>query len=60
VRTTYHVQVEPLHLVLWGLPTVACAFLLHGVQLLWLDFWIGWKVAKSDRDPRMVAGGSEA
>ncbi|WP_285724321.1 DUF969 domain-containing protein [Psychromicrobium xiongbiense] len=37
VDTTYHLQLEPLQLALWAIPTAIAALLIHGFRLLRLD-----------------------
>jgi uncharacterized membrane protein len=31
------IEVAPLHLSVWAIPTAICAFLIHSARLLWLD-----------------------
>jgi uncharacterized membrane protein len=31
------IELSPVHIALWGLPTAALAFLIHGTRLLWRD-----------------------
>lgn len=35
-----HVQTEPLHIALWGIPTACCAWLIHSVRLHRLDRYL--------------------
>jgi len=44
------IDVEPLHVALWGIPTAICAFLIHSARLLRLDRAI-------DRDMRAWQAG---
>jgi uncharacterized membrane protein len=37
VDTTYHVQLVPLDLAVWAIPSAICALLVHGFRLLRLD-----------------------
>jgi len=37
VFDTYGIEIAPLHLSLWAIPTAVLAFLIHGARLLWLD-----------------------
>lgn len=39
------IEVEPLHIAMWGIPTAITAFFIHGVRLYRLDGWL-------DRDAR--------
>ncbi|MFQ2200066.1 DUF969 domain-containing protein [Aeromonas hydrophila] len=34
------VEVEPLHIALWGIPTAIAAFIIHGIRLYRLDGWL--------------------
>lgn len=34
------IDVEPLHIAVWGIPTAVCAFLIHAVRLKRLDGWL--------------------
>jgi uncharacterized membrane protein len=33
----FGIELTPLHLSLWAIPTAICAFLIHGTRLLWFD-----------------------
>jgi uncharacterized membrane protein len=33
----FGIQLAPLQLSVWAIPTAICAFLIHGARLLWLD-----------------------
>nr|WP_192954842.1 DUF969 domain-containing protein [Gallaecimonas mangrovi] len=35
--TAKGINVEPMHIALWGLPTALCALLIHGCRVLYLD-----------------------
>ncbi|MCO4862938.1 DUF969 domain-containing protein [Cupriavidus sp. WGlv3] len=35
-----NIEVEPLHIAVWGIPTAICAFLIHAVRLKRLDGWL--------------------
>jgi uncharacterized membrane protein len=37
VNATYHTHLEPLDIALWAIPSAACAFVVHGARLLYLD-----------------------
>jgi uncharacterized membrane protein len=37
----FGIELTPLHLSLWAIPTAICAFLIHGTRLLWLDRKLG-------------------
>lgn len=34
------VEVEPLHIAMWGIPTAITAFIIHGIRLYRLDGWL--------------------
>src|SRR3954447_8527503 len=34
---TYGIELTPFELSVWAIPSAACAFLIHGARLLWLD-----------------------
>ena len=42
------IDVEPLHIALWGIPTAICAFLIHGTRLWRLDSYLQREVAKAN------------
>ncbi|SOZ51425.1 conserved hypothetical protein, DUF969; putative TRANSMEMBRANE PROTEIN [Cupriavidus taiwanensis] len=35
-----NIEVEPLHIAVWGIPTAICAFVIHAVRLKRLDGWL--------------------
>jgi uncharacterized membrane protein len=37
----FGIQLTPIQLSLWAIPTAICAFLIHGTRLLWLDRKLG-------------------
>ena len=37
----FGIQLTPIQLSLWAIPTAICAFLIHGTRLLWLDRSLG-------------------
>ena len=37
VDTSYHLQLEPLQIALWAIPTAVCAFVIHGFRMLRFD-----------------------
>jgi uncharacterized membrane protein len=37
----FGIQLTPIHLSLWAIPTAICAFLIHSARLLWLDRMLG-------------------
>jgi uncharacterized membrane protein len=37
----FGIELTPLHLSLWAIPTAICAFLIHGTRLLWFDRKLG-------------------
>lgn len=40
-----NIDVEPLHIAVWGIPTAICAFLIHAVRLKRLDGWLARELA---------------
>jgi uncharacterized membrane protein len=38
---TFGIQLTPLQLSVWAIPTAICAFLIHGTRLLLLDRQLG-------------------
>src|SRR3954464_14772051 len=38
---SFGIQLTPLQLSVWAIPTAICAFLIHGARLLWLDRQLG-------------------
>ena len=40
------IEVEPIHVALWGIPTAVCAFLIHGWRLYRLDAALGRDIAR--------------
>jgi uncharacterized membrane protein len=41
-----NIDVEPLHIAVWGIPTAICAFLIHAVRLKRLDGWLERELGK--------------
>lgn len=39
------IEVEPLHVALWGIPTAVCAFAIHAWRLRRLDGWLARELA---------------
>jgi len=37
----YGIELSPLHLAVWAIPTAICAFLIHGTRLMLLDRQLG-------------------
>ncbi|OPH33293.1 DUF969 domain-containing protein [Moraxella atlantae] len=37
MKTTANLDVDPLHIAVWGIPTAICAFLIHATRLYRLD-----------------------
>jgi uncharacterized membrane protein len=37
----FGIELTPLHLSLWAIPTAICAFLIHATRLLWFDRRLG-------------------
>lgn len=42
-----NVDVEPMRIAVWGIPTAACAYLVHAVRLVRLDGWLARESKKS-------------
>ncbi|MGO4278956.1 Uncharacterized membrane protein [Cupriavidus sp. OV038] len=42
-----NIDVEPLHIAVWGIPTAICAFLIHAVRLKRLDGWLERELGKT-------------
>ncbi|MCS4511792.1 DUF969 domain-containing protein [Xylophilus ampelinus] len=40
------IEVEPIHVALWGIPTATCAFLIHGWRLYRLDAALARDIAR--------------
>ena len=38
---TYNIELSPLQLAVWAIPTAIAAFIIHGARLLLLDRWLG-------------------
>ncbi|MBY0346105.1 MAG: DUF969 domain-containing protein [Neisseriaceae bacterium] len=38
--STSGIDVDPLHIAMWGIPTAICAFVIHAVRLKRMDSWI--------------------
>ncbi|MCZ2401931.1 DUF969 domain-containing protein [Paenarthrobacter sp. Z7-10] len=47
VDSAYHLQLQPLELALWAIPSAIAAFLIHGFRLLRLDGQLNRMVAAS-------------
>ncbi len=41
------IELEPIHVALWGIPTAVCAFVIHGWRLRRLDRWLDRELAGS-------------
>jgi len=41
------IEVEPIHVALWGIPTAVCAFLIHAVRLYRLDAALAADIEKA-------------
>ncbi|CAG9175697.1 DUF969 domain-containing protein [Cupriavidus pampae] len=58
-----NIDVEPLHIAVWGIPTAICAFLIHAVRLKRLDGWLarelGGRAAVPTNATPAAAGKSE-
>ena len=37
MKTTANLEIEPMHIALWGLPTALAAFIIHAIRLHRLD-----------------------
>ena len=58
------IDVEPLHVALWGIPTAICAFLIHSFRLLRLDRAIdrdmrAWKAQNPGDGTNQTAGNGQ-
>lgn len=42
-------DVEPLHIALWGIPTAICAFIVHGLRLYRFDLMLSRTLTKATR-----------
>lgn len=40
------IDVEPIRLALWGIPTAICAFLIHAFRLRRFDAWLQRETAR--------------
>ncbi|AKU93593.1 Membrane protein [Labilithrix luteola] len=47
-----NVDVEPMRIAVWGIPTAACAYLVHAIRLVRLD---GWLARESKKRPETSA-----
>ncbi|WP_166036680.1 DUF969 domain-containing protein [Sphingosinicella sp. YJ22] len=45
---TYGIELTPLQLALWAIPTAVAAFVIHGSRLLWLDRRFKFSPSRSD------------
>jgi uncharacterized membrane protein len=54
-----NIDVEPLHIAVWGIPTAICAFLIHAVRLKRLDGWLEREMGGKGH-ATTVAGGVKA
>jgi uncharacterized membrane protein len=37
----FGIELTPIHLSLWAIPTAICAFVIHTTRLLWFDRKLG-------------------
>ena len=44
------IDVEPIHVAVWGIPTAICAFIIHSYRLVRLDQSIAKEMAAPARD----------
>ncbi|MNY22358.1 hypothetical protein D3C86_1559650 [compost metagenome] len=51
-----NIDVEPLHIAVWGIPTAICAFLIHAVRLKRLDSWLERELGKTPSGTPATAG----
>ena len=54
-----NIEVEPLHIAVWGIPTAICAFLIHAVRLKRLDGWLERELGGSAAPTAMPAPSAE-
>ncbi len=40
VNSSYGLQLDPLQLARWAVPTAVCAYVIHAGRLIWLDRWL--------------------
>ena len=40
-------DVEPLHIAFWGIPTAICAFIVHGLRLYRFDLMLSRTLTKA-------------
>ncbi|TWG89320.1 putative membrane protein [Cupriavidus gilardii J11] len=45
-----NLDVEPLHIALWGIPTAVCAFVIHAARLKRLDRWLDHELHRAAGD----------
>ncbi|HDX8346007.1 TPA: DUF969 domain-containing protein [Aeromonas dhakensis] len=48
------VEVEPLHIALWGIPTAISAFIIHGIRLYRLDGWLAREGKKMESSTKTI------
>jgi uncharacterized membrane protein len=54
---TYGIELTPLQLALWAIPTAIAAFVIHGARLLWLDRALGpSRHSRESGNPAAVPG----
>ena len=54
-----NIDVEPLHIAVWGIPTAICAFLIHAVRLKRLDGWLERELGGKAAAANIVAKSGE-
>ncbi|MNG27294.1 hypothetical protein D3C84_1123940 [compost metagenome] len=54
------IEVEPIHVALWGIPTAVCAFTIHAWRLRRLDAWLMREMAGSTSPATVSAAGKES
>jgi len=50
------IDVQPIHVALWGIPTAICAFVIHAIRLRQLDKKLASELAPNDADTHPVQG----
>ena len=47
LKTTANIDLDPIQIALWGIPTAICAFIIHAIRLHRLDNWIAQQIKTS-------------
>ena len=46
------IEVEPIHVALWGIPTAVCAFVIHAFRLHRLDKTLAREIAEENKNSK--------